>query len=243
MANWTKILDLYPQPSGKHYFNSASFGLISKSGVDEAHDFIENLHHLGSKHTEDFFSNGIMEVRGSVARFTDASLQEIALIPNFSFGLNAITTSIQKRVLLFRGDYPSLTLPFELNDFEVYWVESVDGFSIDLNTVEQIIQRYSIEILAVSHVQYLTGFKIDINALHFLCNKYHILFILDGTQSLGAIPFSFKTSGVNILITSNSNNTPLRSEDTIVLDISMINGNTSSLSEAMSQAILICLGC
>ena len=205
MLNRSSIKDSYPQPKDKYYLDTPTSGLISKSGVTKAHEFNKRLHQLGSKQAEDFFVNGISEVRKSVARFIDAPTSEIALVPNFSFGLNAILPSIHelKQVLLFRGDYPSLTLPFELNDFEVHWMESVDQFSIDLNAIEDKIKNHKIKILAVSHVQYLTGFKVDIEALRFLCDKYKVLFILDSTQSLGALPFSFRSSGVNICITSN----------------------------------------
>ena len=106
-------------------------------------------------------------------------------------------------MLLFKDDYPSLTIPFTLNDFEVFWIESHDGFSIDIENIEQLNIEHEIEILAISHVQWLTGFTIDLNRLSGFCKTHDVLLILDGTQSLGAIPFSFRSSGVNIFITSN----------------------------------------
>jgi len=205
MIDKNEISKNYPQPKNTTYLNTSSCGLVSKSCIDEAQLFNEKLHSHGSKQAEDFFINEISKVRKSIGDFINASLNEIALIPNFSYGLNAVLPSLStlNRVLLFKDDYPSLTIPFTLNDFEIFWIDSSDGFSIDLDELEQSITKNKIEILAISHVQYLTGYKIDLEQLSAICAAHEVLLILDGTQSLGAFPFSFKNSGVNIYITSN----------------------------------------
>lgn len=205
IMNQSEIKIRYPQPSGLCYLNTASSGLVSKHSIEKSNDFNEKLSRLGSIQAEKFFAEEFPEIRRSISQFVDAPLYEIALIPNFSFGLNAILPSINQRrkVLLYQDDYPSLTLPFVLNGFDIYWINSKDGFSIDLNEAEQLINKHEIEIVAISHVQYLTGYKIDLEKLSALCQSHETLLILDGTQSLGAIPFSFKSSGANIFITSN----------------------------------------
>ncbi len=90
----------------------------------------------------------IPEIRETVSTFIDAPIDEIALIPNFSYGLSAVIPSIAslKRVLLFKDDYPSLVEPFLINDFVVHWIESTDEFSIDMEEMKQSIINNNIKI-------------------------------------------------------------------------------------------------
>lgn len=199
------ISNLYPQPKHSTYFNTSAFGLVSCSGVEKANKLNEELHTQGNKAAEHFIAEKLPQIRETVSAFLDAPIEEIALIPNFSFGLSAVIPSITslKRVLLFKDDYPSLIQPFLINDFEVHWIDSSDGFTIEMDVLKALIIKHEIEILAISQVQWLSGFVIDIVELGRFCKKHNVLFVLDGTQSLGAIPFSFNNSNVNIYISSN----------------------------------------
>lgn len=205
MLDHNYIKNTYPQPEGTVYLNTPSSGLLSKKSIESVRQFYADFFTDGSKKAESFMFDEIPKIREIVGKFIDAPVDEIALIPNFSFGLSAALSSMRKlkRVLLFRDDYPSLTLPFLLNEYDVYWIDSHDGFSVDVNELKQSILQNKIEILALSHVQYLTGYTINIDDLVAFCKQHGVLFILDGTQSLGAIPFSFKDSGIDIYISSN----------------------------------------
>ncbi len=205
MLDHQKISRAYPQPDQTSYFNTSSFGLVSRSGIEKAHKFNENLHAHGSKAAEQFMAETMPQIRKTVSTFIDAPVHEIAFIPNFSYGLSTVIPAISglKRVLLFKDDYPSLIQPFLINDFEVHWIDSRDGFAIDMEELKALIITHEIEILAISHVQWMTGFMIDIDQLGLFCKTHNVLYILDGTQSLGSVPFSFNRSDVNIYISSN----------------------------------------
>lgn len=205
MLDPIKIKKAYPQPVNTTYLNTSSFGLVSKTSIDRAKKLNEGLHTYGSKQADFFLAEELPLIRKTVSTFIDAPVDEIALVPNFSYGLCAVIPAISrlKRVLLFKDDYPSLIQPFLINDFDVFRIDTKDGFTIDLEELKQSVINNKIEILAISHVQYKTGFLMDIEDLETFCKQHKILFILDGTQSLGAIPFSFNTSNVNIFITSN----------------------------------------
>ena len=205
MLDFNKINKAYPQLEVATYLNTASSGLISKSGMEKAHKFHEELHKKGSRKVEHFIAEELPMIRKTVSDFMDAPIHELAFIPNFSYGLCALIPAVStlKRVLLFRDDYPSLIQPFLINDFDIHWVDGKDAFTIDLRELKESILQNNIELLAISHVQYLSGFKIDIEEVGAFCKKHDVIFILDGTQSLGAFPFSFKNSEVNVYITSN----------------------------------------
>ena len=145
----------YTQPEHSTYLNTSSTGLISKSSTDVACKFHNKLHENGSNYAELFLSQELPRIRETVCAFIDAPIDEIALIPNFSYGLGAVIPSILdlKRVLLFKNDYPSLIQPFQINDFELFWIDSHDGFSIELEELKHLIIKHKIQILALSPVQ------------------------------------------------------------------------------------------
>ncbi len=187
------------------YANTSSCGLLSKNCGNRLSQFTTSLQKDGSITSERFLSEDLPVIRRTVSAFLDADECEVALIPNFSFGLNALIPSIlrYKKVLLLEDDYPSLTQPFVLNNFEITWLKSANGFSFELEEIENLISQNDINLIAVSQVQYLTGFMIDIEALGKLCKSHGVVLIIDGTQSLGAIPYSFRNSYADIYITSN----------------------------------------
>jgi cysteine desulfurase/selenocysteine lyase len=200
-----EIQKLYSKSPDIVYANTPSLGLISNTSIERINDFMRSLYSSGSIRTESFLSEDLPFIKQNIGSFVDADPEEIALIPNFSFGLNAILPSLvsHKSILLFEDDYPSLTQPFVLNDFDITWSQSEDGFHFDLNKMEETIKKKNIKVVAVSEVQYLTGFWVDIEALGEICKSTGAILIVDGTQSLGAIPYSFHRSAADIYIASN----------------------------------------
>jgi len=205
MLSDIKIQQYYPNQHNRVYLDTPSLGLISSTGVDLMNEFTRSLYLDGSIRSEAFLQVDLPRIRKKIGSFLEAELDEIALIPNFSFGLNALIPALKKyrNVLLLEGDYPSLTQPFVLNDFEIAWVHAQEGFYFDLNRIQETIEKKKIKVVAVSEVQYLTGYCMDIEALGNICKNNGTLLIVDGTQSLGAIPYSFRHSSADIYITSN----------------------------------------
>ncbi|WP_034259494.1 aminotransferase class V-fold PLP-dependent enzyme [Altibacter lentus] len=180
------------------YLNTASSGLISTSLVQWRHEHDLKLM-VDASVFRDTHRSILEEVKREVALFFDASLHEIALVPNFSFGLNTLLEGLpqKQKVLLLGKDYPSVNWAFEHRDFDVCYA------AIDEN-LEQNIERAVVEhqpdIFAFSLVQYLNGVKIDLNFLKQL-KAYHpgLLLIADGTQYLGTEVFRFSESPIDIL--------------------------------------------
>ena len=188
----------FPAAQNYTYLNTASSGLMSAklSSWRAAHDqeFV-----LGGSVFRDDHKQFLGTIRNSVAHFFDAKLNEVALIPNFSFALNTLLEGIPKgkKVLLLDRDYPSINWAFEKRDFEICFA-TIDS-TIEQN-IEQAVSRHRPDIFAFSIVQYLNGIKIDLDFLKQL-KAYHpeLLLIADGTQYLGTEAFSFQDSAIDIL--------------------------------------------
>ena len=191
--------------SSHKYLNTAATGLI-EPGVRAAGDaFNAELATGGSARAEQWRQDDDPAIRDSVATFLGTAPANIALIPNFSWGLNGILFSLRgtERVLLYRGDYPSLTEPFLLNNFPITWIESTDGFTLPLEEIRQRIRNREVDIVALSHVQYNSGYRLPIEEIGRLCREYGVCFIVDATQSLGCLPLDLSNQYADVLIASN----------------------------------------
>ena len=109
----------------------------------------------------------IAATRQLAAEWLGAQMNEIALVSNFTSGMNFVVPMLRsfEKVLLMEGDYPSLTLPWQLHDHQIVRCPTEANGSFTLERVEQYIERHQIKILAISHVQYTTGFCVDLVTL------------------------------------------------------------------------------
>lgn len=123
----------------------------------------------------------------------------LALVPNFSWGFNALLHGISSdlKVLTLEGEYPSLLWPLQQRGFEITSV------SKDEQTEERmtdLLKGGGFGILAVSLVQWLDGFQINLNWLRQIKLLHPGLIVLaDGTQYCGTEPFDFDHSGIDVL--------------------------------------------
>lgn len=195
-----------PNSQKQIYFNTAGSGLLSKASVDAACEFQQATRINSSKVFLKWLLETLPEMRKKTARLLGASENEVAFVPNFSYGLLPVIHSLKphlKKVLLYKEDYPSLNLPFELAGFEVSYVESPDGYHIPMDEIRNHIDKDKPEIVAMSEVQFLTGFRTDIQELGKYCRGKGIVFMVDGTQSTGAIDRKFSDLNVDVMISSS----------------------------------------
>jgi selenocysteine lyase/cysteine desulfurase len=188
----------FPVLSNYTYLNTASCGLLSESLVAWRREEDNSLLHGGSIY-RDTHKPRIESIRKTVASFFKAGEHEVALIPNFSFGLNTLLEGIPKgqKVLLLEKDYPSINWSVERHGFELCYA------TIDENleqNIERAVAEHRPDIFAFSIVQYLNGIKIDFEFLRKL-KAYNpkLLLIADGTQYFGTEPFSFAESPIDIV--------------------------------------------
>ena len=180
------------------YLNTASCGLISRSLVQWRQEHDKMLLNGGSVF-RDTHKSQIKRIRATVARFFEASENEMALIPSFSIGFNTLLGGLPQnsKVLLLKTDYPSINWAVENRDFEVCYA------TIDENleqNIEEAITQHQPDVFAFSIVQYLSGIKINLEFLKRL-KAYHpdLLLLGDGTQFLGTSRFSFAESGLDVM--------------------------------------------
>lgn len=180
------------------YLNTASNGVIPKPVIEwrRQHDLdlMNNASVFRDKH-----KLHIEQIRQTVSSFFNASIDETALIPNLSFGMNTVLEGLPKgqKILLLKGDYPSINWPVETRDFDVCYAEIDENLE---KNIEEAVTNHKPDVFMFSIVQWLSGIKIDFDFLKQL-KSYHpnLLLIADGTQYLGTEHFSFSDNAIDVL--------------------------------------------
>lgn len=188
----------------KTYLNTPACGLMPESFTEEANKFYKAFVKNASAASEQFREVELDYIRENVANFLNTPKNNTVFIPNFSWGMNGIVHTLNgdEKVLLYDNDYPSLTEPFKINDFDITWVSDNDGFTISLDELKETILSEKIDVVAISHVQWLSGFKLDIKELGAFCKEHGVIFIVDATQSMGAVNINLSEVHTDVFIAS-----------------------------------------
>lgn len=192
------LKDSFPIINSCTYLNTASSGLISKKLLEFRNQYNQGIYHDHTKidYLED---EKIDTLRKKIQTYFHAEKAEIALLGNFSIGLNFIAEAIpeKSKVLLLNGDYPSVNFPFEQRNFELCYAE-IDE-QLEQNMVKKIEENKP-DYLAFSLVQFISGIAIDFDFFKELKSNYPNLQIIgDATQYLGSEAFHFDTSPFSVI--------------------------------------------
>lgn len=191
----------YPVLQTHTYLNTASCGLLSNSLVVWRREEDRKLLEGGSVY-RDTHRPRLQHVKQTIGRFFSALEDEIALIPNFSFGMNTVIEGLSrgKKILMLEKDYPSVNWPIEGRGFKTCYA-AVDEHLED--NISRAIAQHQPDVFAFSMVQFTSGIKIDFEFLKQL-KAYHpnLLLIADGTQYLGTENFSFAESPIDVVAAS-----------------------------------------
>jgi len=193
-----KLRKKFPVLNQYIYANTASTGLLGEDLLEwrQGHD-LDYL--IGGSDMKNKAMAQMAKIRKTVGDYFHCPEGNVALVPNFSLGMNLLLEGLPKdqRVLLLASDYPSVNWPFETRNFPREYVQ------IDENLEENIrdtVKGGRIDVLALSLVQWVNGAMIDLGFLKELKAEFPQLLILaDGTQFLGMEGFNFGESGIDIL--------------------------------------------
>ena len=193
------IKELYPLLTNTTYLNTAYVGLMSTQ-----------LAEFRRRHEESFVQNGgdqykieayeaLGPMQQNVASFFGLSPDRFFGTANFSSGIRTALSLLPKnlKVLLIDEDYPSLSNAIEEQNF----FHTSIPMQVRLEeAIEEKLKTESVDVLALSIVQYTSGLLIDQNFLKRIKKEYpHLILVGDGTQFLGAHEFHFDESPFDLV--------------------------------------------
>jgi len=188
----------FPVLTQTTYLNTAAWGLMHEDLLDWRQE--QDLDYLVEGSDAKIKSLALLDqTRERIGASFNCPPDRIALVPNFSLGLNLLLEGLPRssKVILLEDDYPSVNWPFESRDYEVRTVPLGPGVEEDIRT---LAGEWGAEVLALSLVQWVSGLLIAPGFLRALKQEFpDLLVIADGTQYLGAFCLDFEAGGIDIL--------------------------------------------
>jgi cysteine desulfurase/selenocysteine lyase len=192
------------------YFNHASMSPPSRAVREAVLEAIDSYaaHGAGAwMH----WSERRAQLRARLASLVGAAhADEIALVPNTSYGVIDIATAINwrpgDRIITWSGEFPTNVTPWQRAadrfDAEVVFLPPprvpAGNDTVDLEPLATALRRGA-RLVAVSAVQFQTGLRMPLEAIGALCRSHGALFFVDGIQAIGAVPVDVEAARIDFL--------------------------------------------
>lgn len=195
----------FPWSASHIFLNHASTGPLPERTRRAVVDFTNRR---GSMHglLDDELQGTLVKARERAARLIHASVEEIALATNTSFGLNIAARMLPFRhgdiVLVSQGEFPANVFPWKQLGDRGVTMELLPltraGWPNEALMIERM-QDPRVRALAVSHVQFHNGYQVNLARLSEAARATATYLVVDSIQALGQIPFDVRTTPVDVL--------------------------------------------
>jgi len=190
------------------YLNAASVAPLperARLAIDAYNRRRSSVHDL----TADDFDPTLARARAAAARLIGAGEDEIALLPNTSYGVNLAAQCLPiapgQRVVLSDLELPANVYPWlrlEREGLARVTVVPADARGRpDEDRLLAELDRGDVAVLALSSVQFVNGWNADLPRFGRFCRERQIFFVVDAIQSLGQVPMDVRAAGVDVLAT------------------------------------------
>ncbi len=200
--------DLFSLPDDLHYLNGAYMSPLSKA-VEAA-----GIRGMAQKavpsriRPDDFFTHCDL-ARERFATLVNADPQRVAIIPAASYGMSTVARNLNpqpgEHIVILHEQFPS----------NVYAWRGFRGRGVHLTSVapsgpdergkqwnENILEAITSDtaIVALGHVHWTDGTRFDLETIGQRARDVGAALIIDGTQSIGALPFDVQQLQPDALI-------------------------------------------
>ncbi len=157
---------------------------------------------------EDFF-NDTNTLRLLFAQLIGTSEKErIVVLPSVSFGMANVVNNLPKKkgkIIVVEGQFPSNIYPWTSlvkRGYEVEIISAPNGMKKGESWNQKIEDAINGEtvLLAIGHVHWADGTLFDLQKFRSKLDQVDGLLIIDGTQSIGALPFDMNNIRPDALI-------------------------------------------
>ncbi|HET8859941.1 aminotransferase class V-fold PLP-dependent enzyme [Marivirga sp.] len=197
-------------PENIHYLNGAYMSpnllTVEQAGIQG----VKRKTNPTSIKEQDFFQPA-EEVKSLFGKLINASSKQIALIPSASYGLmNAI-----RNVPVNKGQH-AITVNEEFPSDHLTLRKFCEEHEAELRVIkpprlilgrtqawsEKIIESINADtaVVVMSSIHWMEGLKFDLKAIGEKCRATNTYFIVDGTQSVGALPMDVEAFKIDALI-------------------------------------------
>ena len=183
--------------------NHAAVAPMSRPAADAMGALAQDVAQNSMAHYDEW-NEMVRTARHSVARLIGARAEEIAFLKNTTDGIIAVAEGLDWRagdnVVLASCEFPANVYPWknlESKGVEIHWVDESDA-RLSLEAYGAAMDDRT-RVVSASAVQFHSGFRNDLAGLSEICKQYGALFVVDGIQSVGALPMDVEAQGVDFL--------------------------------------------
>ncbi|MFN8571423.1 MAG: aminotransferase class V-fold PLP-dependent enzyme [Gemmatimonadaceae bacterium] len=193
-------------PANIVYLNNAATGPLPARSVQLLDDWTHRRARPWTITDHDTIFPALDRTRQCCAALVHATPQEIALMPNTSYGLSLAAQALPLRdgdvIVSPAGEFPTVVAcwraPQPERRLSVHEVP-LSEHGPDEEALIQALDATDAKVLAVSWVGYGHGVRLDLERLGAACRERGVFFVVDAMQGLGATDCDVRACGIDVL--------------------------------------------
>lgn len=202
---------LFSLPEDHQYLNCAYLSPMLKSVEEAGKQGIEQKRTPWKVLPDEFFKNSNW-LRGLFAQLVNASkADQIAILPSVSYGLSTVAGNLpkdtSKKIVIAGEQFPSNVYPWlrrsRESDSKIQIIKAPDDpknrGEIWNENILQAIDRNTL-MVAIGNIHWTDGTLFDLERIGHKAREHRALLVIDGTQSVGALPFDIQKIQPDALI-------------------------------------------
>jgi cysteine desulfurase / selenocysteine lyase len=186
------------------YFDHAAVAPLPTGAADAVVKYSQQASQDGDTRWPEWSASN-ESLRSDFASLLNCKTSEIALIPNTSFGINAVAEGIDWKagdnIVIPAGEFPSNRFPWlnqQRHGVEVRIVGDDDSQQVDEAGIIEAIDNRT-RLVAASWVGYASGYRINVERMVDEVHRRGALFFLDAIQGLGIYSLDLAQTPVDFL--------------------------------------------
>ncbi|MBW1915512.1 MAG: aminotransferase class V-fold PLP-dependent enzyme [Deltaproteobacteria bacterium] len=198
---------LFDIPDEVAYFNCAYYSPQLNASRNRLHNGVNTKNHPWERTPDSFFDDA-ETIRSLSSAIFGGDSDGFAVIPAASYGISTAARAIEPRlqsgdqILVIAEEFPSNILPWKRTAQETCAEISTVPEPKDGNWTQGILDRIvsGVKVVAVSTCHWTNGSYIDLLPIGKACRDINAILVVDGTQTLAAMPFSIENIQPDFLV-------------------------------------------
>jgi selenocysteine lyase/cysteine desulfurase len=178
---------LFDLPDEIAYLNCAYMSPLLNAATAAGERAVRRKAHPWTIRPVDFFTDS-ERARGLLAELIGASAEDVAIVPAASYGLATAALNLDlspgRRVLVLPDQFPSHVYVWGESGAEVMTVPEAS----DLTRPVLDLLDERVAVAALPHCRWTDGALLDLERIGARCREVGAALVIDGTQSVGALP-------------------------------------------------------
>lgn len=201
---------LFQIPGDIHYLNCGYMSPLLRSVEEAGMIGMQRKRNPSAITSEDFFTESI-RLRQLFGQLINCNADQVAIIPSTSYALqnalNNVPLNNGKFAITVADEFPSDYYAIEKwctqNNKELKIINGGNGpTGRARNWNEKILDAITIEtaVVILSSIHWMDGTLFDLKTIGKRCKEVNAVFIVDGTQSVGALSMDVAENNIDVLV-------------------------------------------